>query len=85
MLAQLTLACACLVLDDDVAGTLRCLDIAFCLGGPTAVYAECVELLDQPGAVAERSEPPPPPFVATSSTATPEAQAPCSPRTPPPN
>ena len=45
--AQLMLACVSSALDGDAAEALRCLDRAFILGGPTDVFRDCVELLDE--------------------------------------
>lgn len=67
VIAHLMIACACLDLEDDGEGALRSLDNAFILGGPTAVYAECVELLDEPRA-AEPAHPTPPTITTTTAT-----------------
>ena len=48
VLLQLLLGCAHLALENDTAASLRCFDRAFIFGGATAVYRDCMELLDQP-------------------------------------
>ena len=48
VLAQLALAAVCSACDNDTDAALRCLDRAFILGGPTQVFRDCVEVLDEP-------------------------------------
>ena len=48
VLAQLALAAVCSACDNDTDAALRCLDRAFILGGPTQVFRDCVEILDEP-------------------------------------
>lgn len=85
VLAQLMLACVCSAGADDTPGALRCLDRAFILGGPTDVYRDCVELLDNEpkpiGKECPQPAPPPhaPPPPAASAIEHPVERRPCPP------